>query len=392
MGKKIKKNILVLSGGGFLGSYEVGAINYINEHWKEITGKNNDMTYDIVAGVSVGSLNGVLVAQNKLNELNDLWNKVIANGGVEIFTSKYINRDGSFNMNMDAFKEELFPNFKISFGLIVKGGLNFFGRLFSRKIPSFMEMVIAKLTEELSANLDNFGGLGDNTPLKDKLTKMVKLSNFSNHTKFLCGFVSLDDGEYYSVSNSQFKSDEDLVNGVLASTSMPIVWPAVSNCAFDDKNPKNLIDGGVRNISPLGKVIELINNDKDDAEYNIFVINCHGNTIVPKYGQKWNIVTNAVRALHDITLSEIFRNDIERFIIHNELMEDVRNSDLKIRKNSKHDKYTVNKPYKLHIIQPEKEGILGNSLDTTAESITKRRRLGGEDAEKYFNLKTKPTV
>ena len=35
---KKKKIALVLSGGGFNGAFQVGALNYINENWKKITG------------------------------------------------------------------------------------------------------------------------------------------------------------------------------------------------------------------------------------------------------------------------------------------------------------------------------------------------------------------
>lgn len=384
-----KKNVLVLSGGGFLGAYEVGAINYLNQNWTQITGKQGEMKFDIVAGVSVGSLNGVLVAQNKLELLNDLWDGIIRNGHDEIFTSEYINPDGSLNLNFEAFQKDLFPNFKISVALVLKGIINSFGRIFSKKIPSFMTLVINRLKRDLETHLPYFLALADNTPLRNKLTKIVSLSDFSPQTKYLCGFVSLNDGEYYSVQNNEFKSNTDLINGILASTAMPIVWPAVSNSAFADKNPVNLIDGGLRNISPLGNVVNLINQDKDDAEYNIFVINCHGNTIEYKDIQKWNLIQNAARALHDITLSEIFRNDIEKFILQNKIMKEFSEKETKLKFTENERKYTVHKKYELHIIQPEKEGILGNSLDTRAESILKRKQKGEFDAQQYFSEKIK---
>lgn len=389
MEKKHKKNVLVLSGGGFLGAYEAGAINYLSRNWTEITGNEGEMKFDIVAGVSVGSLNGVLVAQNKLPLLNDLWDAVIKNGGKEIFTSEYINEDGTFNLNFEALQKDLFPNFKISVGLVFKGIINSFGRIFSKKIPSFMQLVINRLKRDLEVHLPYFLALADNTPLKNKLAAIVNLSDFSDDTKYLCGFVSLNDGEYYSVQNNEFKSNTDLINGILASTAMPIVWPAVSNSAFADKNPINLIDGGLRNISPLGNVVNLINEDKDDVEYNIFVINCHGNTIEYKDLKKWNLIQNAARALHDITLSEIFRNDIEKFIIQNKIAKELPDKETKAKFTQNERKYIVGKKYELHIIQPEKEGILGNSLDTRAESILKRKQKGEYDAQQYFSGKIK---
>jgi predicted acylesterase/phospholipase RssA len=57
---------LILSGGAFRGAVQVPVIKYLKEHHD----------YDAVYGVSVGSLNGVMFAQDKMDELQELWDDV----------------------------------------------------------------------------------------------------------------------------------------------------------------------------------------------------------------------------------------------------------------------------------------------------------------------------
>lgn len=52
-----KCRVLALRGGGTKGAYEVGALKAITKHLKPI-----DYHYDVVAGVSIGALNAVMLA------------------------------------------------------------------------------------------------------------------------------------------------------------------------------------------------------------------------------------------------------------------------------------------------------------------------------------------
>ncbi|MCX7820160.1 MAG: patatin-like phospholipase family protein [Brevinematales bacterium] len=62
-----EKYALVLAGGGAKGSYQIGV-------WKAF--KEIGVKFDAILGVSVGSLNGVLMAQNLYNEAVELWNNI----------------------------------------------------------------------------------------------------------------------------------------------------------------------------------------------------------------------------------------------------------------------------------------------------------------------------
>ena len=63
-----QKTALVLSGGGALGAFEVGAEKYAREvkgyHW------------DIISGVSAGALNGAMLAAGRYQRLYELWNTI----------------------------------------------------------------------------------------------------------------------------------------------------------------------------------------------------------------------------------------------------------------------------------------------------------------------------
>jgi NTE family protein len=63
-----KKTALVLSGGGAKGAFQVGAEKYA----REVKGYQ----WDIIAGVSVGALNGAMLATQAYQRLFELWNNL----------------------------------------------------------------------------------------------------------------------------------------------------------------------------------------------------------------------------------------------------------------------------------------------------------------------------
>jgi NTE family protein len=59
------KTALVLTGGGAKGAFQFGAEQYA----REVKGYE----WDVIAGVSVGALNGTMLAMHKYRELEELW-------------------------------------------------------------------------------------------------------------------------------------------------------------------------------------------------------------------------------------------------------------------------------------------------------------------------------
>ena len=76
------KTALVLSGGGAKGAFQVGAEKYLREEL--------GYSWDVIAGVSVGALNGTMLAMEKYDRLEAIWrtisNEKVYSGKLNIFT------------------------------------------------------------------------------------------------------------------------------------------------------------------------------------------------------------------------------------------------------------------------------------------------------------------
>lgn len=384
-----KKTALVLSGGGFKGAFQVGALKYLKDNWSKIDPSGNPMKFDLIAGVSVGSLNGVLVASDKFTELENLWEAVAKNGVEEIYTSDFIDTKSpadtvQFKINFSSIFKKFIPN--VSLKNIPLGKI--IGLIFSKaKIEKLLSELGEIAKSDLNNTLRSFKSIADNTPLKNKLTTLIRKADIK--TKYSCGYVSLNDGKYYGVDSNDFVSDADFVNGVLASTAMPIVWPPVETINTTNQEPNSntqmhSVDGGIRNVSPLGDIIKEINKDSAN-EYKIIIINCSSGEVLPEDYKQKGIVSIALRSLNDIALTEVFNNDIEEFIKINDILAQVQavnpnqpiyNFDYKTNTRS-------TKPLKRFsalIIQPD-INVLGDSL-VANEALIRKRLKHGEDKAK----------
>lgn len=379
------KYALVLSGGGFKGAFQLGALNYLKEHWTGITGEKK-IHFDIVAGVSVGSLNGCLLSMNKLHELNTFWDLVAENGMEEIYTSDIIdtsNRDElKMKLDYDSLKSKFFPSFQLRIGLWQALGLLFFKK---RRDP-FFKSVVTSVAREAGENFKHFKSLASNEPLFRKLKEVVRLNDIDPGTKFYSGFVSLEDGAYHCTVNNDFDNNDDFVKAILASTAMPIVWEPVPEIKAKDKIFRQSVDGGVVNVNPLGDVISLINDDPEpNVEYQIFIVNCNTGSVEPDLEAKeYNIGQIALRALDEITIAEVFRNDLEFFIRVNDMVlqsGDKPLYDFDFARKERSKKRL--KAFRYTLIDPL-PGVLGNTLLASRQLIEKRIKHGWDRAAAAF--------
>jgi len=377
---KQKKYALVLSGGGFKGAYQLGAIRFIKDSWSQISGNDTPMHFDIVAGVSVGALNGAMVASKQYDELDQLWDLVRKNGGKEIYESGYIDNTGKIKLSFSQLRQSLLPKFKVNAGLITKGLWNSFRALFSNKVPGLVDTLLEAAEKEFEENFPKFKALGNNKPLEKKLTSYIDLKNIPSETLYICGLVSINDGLYYSLNNRIFDHNTDFIQAILASSAMPIIWepvPVINTKPFG--RIFNAVDGGIRNISPLGDVVSYVNSDPDDAEYEVIIINCNSGYITP-LDKQWNVADVALRTLTDITLTEVFNNDIEEFLKINALVSQAAQGNVSL-----HYKNKTLKKFDYTLIQPQTDE-LGDTLDSTSELLLRREELGYEDAKRAFGI------
>lgn len=290
-----KKVALVLSGGGAKGAFQCGAEKYAREvkgyHW------------DIIAGVSVGALNGVMLAMKKYARLFEIWNTI---SNDQVYT-------GGFNI--------------VAILKILFGAKSFYG----------------------------------NDPLKKLLLQELEPDKVQADLRI--GAVSLVSGEYV-----EFRGDEpNLAEAVLASTVMPIIWTPVEVSAGN----RSMVDGGVRNISPIGDVL--------DAEPDeVVIINCSPEASEPLPGPPENIVKIGTRTL-DIMLNELFRSDVREFVRINHLVKQAEKNGLTLLHP------TSNRPLKYYdykIIEPLHP--LGDTLDFSQSSVQKSLQAGVERARQVL--------
>jgi len=286
------KTALILSGGGAKGAFECGAEKYA----REVKGYN----WDIIAGVSVGALNGGMLAMKKYDRLFEIWNTV---SNDQVYT-------GGFN---------IWSGFKLLFG-----AKSFYG----------------------------------NEPLRRLIAREFETGQFQVDLRV--GAVSLFTGEYY-----QFKPDmPNFSEAILASTVMPIIWePRELSPQY-----RSMVDGGVRNISPLGDIL-----DEDPAE--IVIINCNAEKFEPLTEPPKDVLKIGQRTL-DILLDEVFRGDLEEFLRINALVKEADALGFKLHhpESGKELKY-----FEAKVIEPL--APLGETLDFSQPAVQRSLHLGWERAK-----------
>jgi NTE family protein len=285
----------VLSGGGAKGAFQCGAEKYAREvkgyHW------------DIIAGVSVGALNGVMLAMGKYQKLLEIWNSI---SNQRVYT-------GGFNL--------------ISLIKLLFGARSFYGN----------EPLWQMLKQELEA---------------DKIAADLRI-----------GAVSLVSGEYV-----EFRTDEPkLAEAILASTVMPIIWTPVD---ISDRY-QSMVDGGVRNISPIGDVLDV---EPDE----VVIINCSPEAFDTLPGPPSDISKIGLRTL-DILLNELFRSDMHEFVRINHLVKEAaaQGTTLHHPVSGRPLKY-----YECKIIEPASP--LGDTLDFSQAAVQKSIKAGVERAREVL--------
>ncbi len=382
------KFALVLSGGGFNGAFQVGVLNYIQQNWQKITGLQTPMKFDIISGVSAGAINGALMAMNDFKLLENLWvNQIGKIGASTIYTSDFIDTDPKsdklkIKLDFAQIVKKLNIKFDLQLGLFQKLGL-----IFSEtKRKEIIDQAINNLKDDLASKIRNFKSIADNTPLFEKLKTYLNRNKIVN-TQFTCGFVSLNTGCYHSVLHNDFVEDNDFVKGVLSSTSIPAIWSPVDKVSFLSDNKlivaHNNVDGGIVNVSPLGDVIKLIEKDSDECEYKIIVINCNSGFAPYEPFSNKSIGAIVARSIYELTLTEIFNNDINHFVQMNDLVNQVSAKSKIVLKTA------LNRPIKgfqTVIINPAIDFDLGSPLVANENLITKRINHGFNQANQSFNL------
>jgi NTE family protein len=207
-------------------------------------------------------------------------------------------------------------------------------------------------------------GLYDDTPLRKLIEHHAAGRPFAIPAHV--GRVSLQSGEYELVPSTA----PDFLDAVWHSATMPVIWEAIGAKAF--------VDGGLRNVTPLGDALE--HNPSE-----IVVIACSGPRIDP-VPPPTSLLDVAKRSLTDITINEILLNDVQEFIRINDLVRQGHEAGLQLKRMD-------GKPYKycpITVIEPVNP--MGDTLDFSRESIQRRLRHGEEVARATLSSYREPST
>jgi predicted acylesterase/phospholipase RssA len=201
----MKKRALIISGGGARGLFAVQIL-------KRMRDDSVDMSeFNIISGVSVGSIIGAMIAQDGLNTVIDFF-PLLKNSAV----------------------------YKGKFGLlsIVKNRI-------------------------LGKNY-----IMDVEPLHELLSRYISLNKAQSSGKtFLLGFVEMNSGKYETLSQFDFDNNEDYIRAIMASCSQPVIWKPQTFKTKDGRVFQSGSDGGIITVSPIGAAL------KQNPD-SVLIINC----------------------------------------------------------------------------------------------------------------------
>ncbi len=162
------KKALVLSGGAALGAFQAGFLY------------RDRVKYDLICGVSAGALNGAMIAQDKHEEMKELWSK-FAIDRQNIYSSKVLSPTGKIKP-------------------------------------------IALLWESITSW--PLVSVAENLPLKNLINTYMVKDDFK--TKLIIGATSLNTFTYYPITSDSV-DEENLHKLLLASAAFPGVFPPVKS-------------------------------------------------------------------------------------------------------------------------------------------------------------------
>jgi NTE family protein len=215
------QRVLVLQGGGALGSYQAGAYQALCHH---------DFEPEWIAGISIGAINAAIIAGNprekRVDRLKEFWEMV--SGPVPW---KPIASD---NRSRSAFNET-------SAALIATFGVPGF---FTPRFPP------ALLWPQGSPQAQSYY---DTAPLRATLERLVDFDRINDlKTRLSVGAVSVTTGNFKYFDNFEFKKLGKKIGPehIMASGALPPGFPSI------EIDGEHFWDGGIATNTPLDYVLD----------------------------------------------------------------------------------------------------------------------------------------
>jgi NTE family protein len=216
-----EQTVLLLQGGGALGSYQAGVYQALAEA---------DLHPDWVAGISIGAINSAIIAGNppdqRVARLRDFWETVSASPlGIPYFKSIELKDEANHQ----------FVNQMRAVNILFFGAPNFF-------VPRMPPPVF------WPASSPNKASYYDNSPLKATLERLVDFDRInSGEMRFSVGAVDICTGNftYFDSTDHQIRAEH-----IIASGSLP---PGFAATEIDGQY---YWDGGLISNTPLQWVLD----------------------------------------------------------------------------------------------------------------------------------------
>jgi NTE family protein len=215
------QRVLVLQGGGALGSYQAGAYQALCHH---------DFEPEWIAGISIGAINAAIIAGNprekRVERLKEFWNMVSAPVPWNPITSS--DRARSY------FNET-------SAALIATFGVPGF---FTPRFPP------APLWPKGSPQSQSYY---DTSPLRATLERLVDFDRINDlQTRLSVGAVSVTTGNFRYFDNYEFKKLGKKIGPehIMASGALPPGFPSI------EIEGEHYWDGGIASNTPLDYVLD----------------------------------------------------------------------------------------------------------------------------------------
>lgn len=248
------QTVLVLQGGGAMGAFEAGVVEALEE---------KQIFPDIVAGMSIGALNGAIIAGNPrcaTKALESFWSEISV---------------ATLPMFGDDFARAIASAQILTFGVP-----NFF-------MPRWFQALSLPLLQT------NWTSFYDIAPMKALITRYVDFSKLkASPVRLLIGAVNIESGEL-EVFDSYV--DDLTPDHILASSSLPpsFPWTEIDGQAY--------WDGGIVSNSPLDIVLERCGPDGK----RVFIVDLFSN----RRARPDNLLEVMARR-DEIVYSERIRSDL----------------------------------------------------------------------------------
>ena len=297
-----RRATLVLSGGGAKGAFQVGAEQVLREE--------GGFEWERILGVSVGALNGALLAQHEYDRLLKVW--------------QTIRRE-------DLYRKPWWPWLAVRLVILGKAGIY------------------------------------DNRPLRKTIQKHMAGRRF--RVPLHVGRVSLVSGIYESVRSDR-STEPELLDAIWQSATMAVIWEPIG--------PRALVDGSLRNVTPLGDALDLNPTE-------LIVLNCspdQPNAVPPPR----DILDAARRSLMDITINEIMVDDVREFVRINSLVKQAKQKGFTLE----HADGTPYVDCTIAVLRPRVP--LGDNLDFSRKAIEERIESGRTVARDYLAAQARASL